>query len=155
MTKSEISHTTIITPVSAMTPSKRLILGSSNLSRLRVRLALKLRRRTTSDVRMQFLAFPAGIHSRLHGLLGRRSTLGRLVDLRPAGLDGCGSWVWCARLAEGAGGLGLQLLEAVLFVFGKTWGCGTRLPGTEWARGGECADRGEMREAGAQVAWDA
>lgn len=155
MTKSEIGHTAIITPVSAMAPSKRLILGSSNLSRLRVCLALKLWRRASSDIRMQFLAFPAGVHARLHGLLGRRTTLGRLVDLRPAGLNSCGSGVWCARLAEGAGGLGLQLLEALLFVFGKTRGCGTRLPGAEGARGGECADGGEMREAGAQVAWDA
>jgi len=53
---SEVSRSSVVAPITTMSPSQRLVLWPASLASLRVDLALELRRSATSNVRVQFLA---------------------------------------------------------------------------------------------------
>lgn len=106
-----------------MPPPQRLILRPTDLSRLRIDVALKLRRRAAPQIRMQLLALSRrldpnrllgpGIRSRR--LVDLRLRLGRGGGCRGCGVGGGGGGFGCA---EGARARFLQLLEYLLLFCG-------------------------------------
>lgn len=132
-----------------MPPPQRLILRPTDLSRLRIDVALKLRRRAAPQIRMQLLAlsrrldsnrlFGPGIRSRR--LVDPRLRLGRGGGCRGGGVGGGGGGFGCA---EGACARFLQLLEYLLLFFWEARGRGGSFEG----RGGTVAGGGAEGAAG-------
>src|SRR5690349_14861640 len=57
---SEIRHTSIVTPVTTIAPSQRLVLRSSDLAGLGVDVAVELWRRAAEDARVEICALCLG-----------------------------------------------------------------------------------------------
>ena len=113
---SKVGNTAIVTPVALVTPSQRVVLGTTDFACLRIDIAFELWRSTATDIGVQFLALAIGLES------GRLVDLRCLVDLRLRG-RGLGSGLLgdLLRSAEGAGGLLGQLVEDFLLFLGKAW----------------------------------
>jgi hypothetical protein len=61
---SKVRHSSIVTPVSPIAPSQRVVLRPSHLSSRRVNISLKLRLRASPNIRVQFFSIAVGSDSR-------------------------------------------------------------------------------------------
>lgn len=125
----EIRYPAVVAPVTLTTPSQRLVLGSTDLSRLGVRIALELWRGATEHALVDVVWLGSGGGS---GLVTELRCGGR-----GSGASGCrrrGSGIGLE--GSGHGGGALKALELGLLVGGELGGRGAGAEGGGEAGGG-------------------